>query len=275
MKIKILGTSAAEGWPALFCNCRACQKARKLGEKNIRTRTSLQIDDLLKIDFPPDTMVHTYKYGLELHKLKYLLFTHSHTDHLSAGEMEFLEPPFAFPAVYDSLKILGNKTSIDKIKKVIRGRTFFDHPGLLNEINAFQEISLPPYTVTTLKAIHAPGEEALNYIIEKEGKKILYTCDTGFYDQQTWDFLTGEKVDLVISECTEGPKRANYKHHMGFPNVLDFKKKAEEIGLTISETTWVLTHFSHGGGLMHFELEELVNPEGFEVAFDGMELEIL
>jgi len=274
MKIKILGTCAAEGWPALFCNCHACQKARDLGGKNIRTRTSLQIDDALKIDFPPDTMVHTNKYGLELHKLKYLLFTHSHADHLCAEELNFMSKPFAVPPKYDSLQILGNRASIKKIKNAIQGRAFSDHAGLLNEISAFKEFSLPPYSITTLKAIHAPGEEALNYIIEKDGKRVLYTCDTGFYEQPTWDFLTDKKVDLVISECTEGPNRANYKHHMGFPDVLDFKTKAEEIGLTNSDTPWVLTHFSHGGGLMHHELEELVNPEGFEVAYDGMELEL-
>lgn len=72
MKIKILGTCAAEGWPALFCNCSSCQKARQLGGKNIRTRSSLQIDDLLKIDLPPDTLVHSYKYNMKLHKLRYL-----------------------------------------------------------------------------------------------------------------------------------------------------------------------------------------------------------
>ena len=33
MKIKFLGTGAAEGWPALFCECAACKKAEELGGK--------------------------------------------------------------------------------------------------------------------------------------------------------------------------------------------------------------------------------------------------
>ena len=44
--------------------------------------------------------------------------------------------------------------------------------GLLNEAGSFQNFSLPPYNVTTLKAEHKPDKEALNYIIEKEGKKV-------------------------------------------------------------------------------------------------------
>jgi len=273
MKIKILGTCAAEGWPALFCNCPACGKARKLGGKNIRTRSSIQFDNLLKIDLPPDTLMHTYKYNLELHKLRYLLITHSHEDHLSAGELEYLMSPYAVPPVVDSLKILGNRNSIDIIKKAMDSPSS-EHPGLLNVVASFQEFSLPPYNVTTLKAEHKPDEEALNYIIEKDGKRVLYTCDTGFYEQPSWDFIRGKKVDLVISECTMGINRSDYKYHMGFNDVLDLKKKAEEIGFTDSNTQWVLTHFSHGGGLMHEEMEAIVKPEGFEVAWDGMEIEI-
>lgn len=274
LKIKILGTCAAEGWPALFCDCEACRKARRLGGKNIRTRSSLQIDDDLKIDFPPDTMFHTHKYGLELHKLKYILFTHSHSDHLCTEDLHYLTEPYAFPPVIDNLKIFGNKTAMDRIRNEIVHEAYSEKKGLLTELSAFQEITLPPYKITMLKAVHARGEEALNYIIEKNGKKVLYTCDSGYYEQETWEFLKGRDIDLVISECTEGPNRVDYRDHMGFPNVLEFRKKAEEIEMAHSGTSWVLTHFSHGGGLMHNELEELVRPEGFEVAWDGLELNI-
>ena len=29
MKLKYLGTAAAEGYPAMFCNCENCKKAQK------------------------------------------------------------------------------------------------------------------------------------------------------------------------------------------------------------------------------------------------------
>ena len=55
MKIRYLGTAAAEGWPALFCSCPICTHAREHGGKNLRTRTQAILDDDLLIDFPPDT----------------------------------------------------------------------------------------------------------------------------------------------------------------------------------------------------------------------------
>lgn len=39
MKLQYLGTAAAEGFPGMFCNCTACERARKAGGKNIRTRS--------------------------------------------------------------------------------------------------------------------------------------------------------------------------------------------------------------------------------------------
>ena len=50
MKFTYLGTSSCEGIPALFCNCPRCEGARRLGGKNIRTRTQALINEDLLID---------------------------------------------------------------------------------------------------------------------------------------------------------------------------------------------------------------------------------
>ena len=36
MEIQYLGTAAAEGLPALFCDCETCRKARNIGGKEVR-----------------------------------------------------------------------------------------------------------------------------------------------------------------------------------------------------------------------------------------------
>ena len=50
MKLTYLGTAAAEGWPAAFCNCDGCRAARRLGGRNIRTRSQALVDDALLLD---------------------------------------------------------------------------------------------------------------------------------------------------------------------------------------------------------------------------------
>ena len=51
MKIKYLGTGAAEGIPAIFCNCSICKNAKNMKGKEIRTRCQAIIDEEIIIDF--------------------------------------------------------------------------------------------------------------------------------------------------------------------------------------------------------------------------------
>ena len=93
MKITYYGTAAGEAWPGVFCSCELCQKARELGGKNIRTRSQALINDDLLLDMPPDNYLHSLYYGLDLSKVKTLLFTHSHSDHCYPGDLELLREP--------------------------------------------------------------------------------------------------------------------------------------------------------------------------------------
>ena len=68
-----MGTAAAEGFPAVFCRCKYCLEARRLGGKNIRTRSQSLVNDDLLIDFPPDAYSHFLSNGIEGDKIKYLL----------------------------------------------------------------------------------------------------------------------------------------------------------------------------------------------------------
>ncbi len=52
MKLTYLGTAAAEGWPAVFCNCPCCRQARVLGGKDIRTRSQALVNEDLLLDLP-------------------------------------------------------------------------------------------------------------------------------------------------------------------------------------------------------------------------------
>jgi len=93
--VLFLGTAAAEGVPGLFCGCEVCRIARERGGKDLRTRSSIFIDNTLKIDLPPDTLHHVLAYRLDLSRLQHLLITHTHEDHLALHELTYLLPAFA------------------------------------------------------------------------------------------------------------------------------------------------------------------------------------
>ncbi len=62
MNVFFLGTGAAEGIPALFCDCTICKATKKTGGPDKRTRSTVLIDETIKIDLPPDTLYHVHQY---------------------------------------------------------------------------------------------------------------------------------------------------------------------------------------------------------------------
>lgn len=269
MKIKILGTSGSGGWPAMFCNGYASQRALEIGGKNLRSRSSILVDGILKIDFPPDTFHQAITYGFNFAGVKYLFLTRSSFNNFACDEFMNLNPFLVNRKNMDYLRIFGNVESISKLKKFDG-----DIHATLHEIEPFQVLNIGSFVIYPLKAMNNGDMYPLNYIIRKGSRSVLYATDTGIYEEKTWKYLKGLNIELAIVECSQGPKKSAAAEKMGLPDVLIYKKKAEEIGLTGSHTRWMLTHFSHEGGLLHEEMEEVARPFGLEIAYDGLEVEL-
>ena len=274
MKIKYLGTAAAEAIPALFCNCKICQNARIKQGKEIRGRSNVMINDVM-IDFSPDAFFYSIRYHLNYANLKYLVITHSHLDHLAAGELIMRFPEMYSAHLSHDLHIYGNVTSQKILKKAslfdvgtasIKGMHF--HP--IHYGDSFQCEDLH---FTALPANHKKDEEAMIYLIQPNNKTILYAHDTGGFEKEVFDYLKEEHVslDLVSLDCTFG-KAMELEGHMGIQGVL--KTIAELKPYSHEKTQFVISHFSHFGNATHEDLETLVKPYNITVAFDGLEIEI-
>ena len=126
MKIKYLGTAAAEGIPAVFCECETCQKAMSLGGKNIRTRSQALIDGKLLIDFPADTYIHSLMYGIKLCDIKHCLITHSHSDHLYPEEISMRNTNvFSHLKEKTPITFYSDQSGYDLIEKIIKKDNIF------------------------------------------------------------------------------------------------------------------------------------------------------
>ncbi|MBS4219015.1 carbon-phosphorus lyase [Bacillus sp. FJAT-49711] len=269
MIIKLLGTAAAEGYPAIFCNCDACKLATELGGKDIRTRTSAIIDQELKIDFPPDTLHHVLTNKLNLGNIEHLLFSHTHHDHFHPDDLTMRAPVYAHNISYP-LNIYGNDVVIAKCVNAIQ---YSKESFKYHQIKPFVSFQISEYQVTPLLADHDQYETCFIFYIEKDNKKVLYGHDTGWFPQQTWDWLENKKLDLVILDCTHGliPERRN---HLNIEGVKEIKNIFSQKNITNKTANFIATHFSHNIKLTHSDLTNLLEPFGIMVAFDGMEIEI-
>jgi phosphoribosyl 1,2-cyclic phosphate phosphodiesterase len=271
MDVLVCGTAAAEAWPALFCHCSACAEARRRGGKNIRSRSGYLLGEEIKIDFGPDCAYHSLAYGIAYEKLKHLLVSHSHTDHWTPEEFSWRRPGFSVVPEESILTIYGNEKVRTKTEAAIHGE--WDKLRLkFVFVEPFQTVELEPgINATPLRASHDKSEVCLNWMVEANGAGFLQAHDTGWWDDECWDFIAGKKLKAVTWDCTHGKIDAD-RNHMGCMGVARAKKRLEEAGGLAEDGVFYATHFSHNGGWLHEDLEEFFAPHGIEVAYDGMKI---
>lgn len=276
MKIKFLGTAAYEGTPAILCNCEVCRKARKLGGKNLRTRSQALVDSDMLLDMPGDTYVHLLTYGIDLLNIKHWLIGHTHSDHFYPEDLPATGGGFAhhddcwhgidFHASIDFKPAFDKHVCDETHKKYIR----------YNEAKAFEEFKTGEYTVLPLKANHGT-ENPLIYAITKNGKSLLYAHDTGPFFDETWERLekSGIVFDLVSLDCTAGAlMEYDFPCHMCLGWNIELRQKMYDLGIADKHTVFVLNHYSHNGlNTVYDDFKEIAEKYGFIASFDGLEIE--
>ncbi|MBQ8605887.1 MAG: hypothetical protein IJ408_04050 [Clostridia bacterium] len=275
MKIKFLGTAAAEGVPALFCNCPACEHARKAGGKDIRTRSQALIDDCLLIDFPADTYMHVLQYGLKLHEINHVIITHTHSDHFYIDDIHMRSTGFSNLDASCPLNVYGSAQVFETLSKDRICIKMMDK-GLLHihKMRAFETYDILGYKVTPLSADHPTAEEPFIYLIEKEGKFLLYGHDTGYFPQDTMDYLKGLNIEIGFAtfDCCYSLNHRS-KNHMGFDEVLTMNERLKEIGVITDKTILCVNHFSHNGCETFENMNRHTMKYGVLTAYDSMETE--
>ena len=271
MEILFCGTGAAEGFPALFCECETCNEARSLGGKERRSRAAYMLGERVRIDFGPDSNLHQYNYGLDFQKLEHLLMTHSHDDHWFPTDIGYRQKGFS--TVSKTLQVWGN----DKVEKRFTEEVGMDWSKYFLEfhrVTPFAAIDLGEgLRAIPILAAHDRSEACLNYLLETEGKRVLLGHDTGWWDAETWDFLNDKPIDLLILDCTYGV-RDHDRNHMGGMALIRFREELRRRGAIASGAKSYATHFSHNCGSNHDELTAFFADHDFIAAYDGLRLSL-
>lgn len=263
MTIQLLGTGAADGIPAIFTECRIDPRTISVGSKDCRTRAAALIDGCIKIDMGPDTLAQIQQNQLNPCDWDNIIFTHSHEDHFTVSELQYALYPFN-PNEYAPFTIYSNPT----VKWLIESR-YPDWPFEIIQTKLFDTIQIGSYQMTPVRAKHAEPEECQNLIFVKDGRTFGYMTDTGWWPDETWDYLSGVKFDSMVIECTDGLKDSGYDGHLALCELVEVLERLHKIG-TIDATTPVMTtHHSHYGG-SHAELLEAMRPHGCQPGYDGM-----
>ena len=274
MKITYYGTAAGEGWPCIFCGCELCEEARRLGGKNIRTRSQSLINSDLLLDFPPDNLLHANLYGLDFRKVDYLFVTHAHSDHFYAEDLEIIREPYTHER-FRPLKVYGPENVGRHIDLLVPDPGDRDPRYIYERAYAFKPVTVGDYEVVPLIAKHDRKQECFIYIVRslKEDKTVLYCHDTGSLPENTVEYILqySHKFDLVSLDCTQGVKKDG-NNHMGYEDAKLEKQRLTDLGVCKPSCIFVLNHFSHNGKLLHDQLVEMAKKDDMLVSYDGLEV---
>lgn len=278
MKFQFLGTAAAEGCPAVFCNCAYCNEARKRGGKDVRTRSQSIINDELLIDFPADTYWHAIQNNLRLDKVKILLVTHSHNDHFDPYDLSTRGHWYAHDLAEEKLHIVCNQTVYELFTSIVTDISPVVSKNLIfHIIKPFDTVNIGGYEITALRARHSEQpEEAIFYALSHNGKTVLYAHDTGYFFEECFEFIKskGYVFDFASFDCTNVDGECGEEwSHMSFTEIQKVMRKLREFGAITDKTVCFANHFSHNGSPLHEETSQTAKTYGLQVAYDGLTIE--
>ena len=225
MKILFLGTGAAD-WP---------MEKPRFGDH--RWCASALINDDLLIDPGPCVPDAIYRYNVDIRKIKYVIFTHSHSDHFDEKTVEILTSAGA---------------------KLI-------------EFSAGEEKQIGRYTVTATEANHPTCVPTVHFLIDDGEKRIFYGLDGAWLLFYEMEEIKKKPVDLAVLDATVGNKKGDYRifEHNNIRMVIEQKDSLEKY-----VRKFVISHMAESLHDSHDILARQMKKENIETAYDGMVIEI-
>ncbi|MGX5687882.1 MBL fold metallo-hydrolase [Arcticibacter tournemirensis] len=253
MIITFLGTGTSQGVPVIGCDCPVCS-SEDPRDKRLRTSVMLQINQkTIVVDTGPD-----FRYQMLRAKVKSLdaiLLTHEHKDHIAGLDdvrafnyrQQRAMDVYARPQVQEALKREFYYAFSEK-----------KYPGvpLIN----LHDIGISRFSIAGADIVPI---EVMHYRLPVLGFRIgefTYITDAKTIEPKEIEKIKGTKV-LVINALQRG-------HHISHFTLDEAISFAQEIK---AEKTF-FTHISHNLGRHQDVNREL--PEGIELAYDGLTLEL-
>ena len=282
MKVEILGSAGACVTPRALCSCHVCVEARAKGPPYARTGPSVFVHgpDLL-FDTPEESNLQLNRAGIE--RVSACFYSHWHPDH-TMGRRVF-ETIGADWVGWPPEQKQPRTTRVYLPQQVARDfreqRGIWDHFAYLGsqawvevvELADGEVVDLGGYTVEPRRLAE---DYVYCFLVEGDGKRVLLAPD----ELNGWtpprDLCGVDLAVLPIGLCEHHPLTGERR--------IDPEHEALELETTFVETLEivrrleakrvVLSHIEEIDGLSHDEWLEVGRRHGFEVAYDGLLLEV-
>lgn len=287
MYFQFLGTSAGEQFPAFWCSCPTCSKARSLGGKNIRSNSCAFLSPDCMLDFGAEVFQQARKFDVPILDAQYLFVTHAHADHFYKQNLlwRWMKPDQKMPP--DKKNTYGPRFSDLKMLHVYGSADVYNalkpHLGengeeryrmTLHEVQYGVEGQAGDIHYLPLEANHKGHEcQAVNYILQRNNRTILYALDTGWFFDHTYELIKQFRYDLVIIEGTFG-YGIDSAVHFNLDKLERALSMFQRDGLLKDSAQFCTSHIGPHFAPIHDEYAPVLAEKGITLAFDGMKVEL-
>ena len=254
LKVTFLGTGTSTGVPVVGCRCRVCTSS---DPRDQRLRQSVKLEANGKhflIDTTPDLRLQLLRHPIP--RLDFLLFTHSHSDHLMG--LDDIRP-FNFRQ-RETIPLYTNSATAKAIRRAFS--YIWDETTQLGggkpqlELREVEE----PFVHDGIEITPIPVDHGNWTILGFRIGRFAYITDTNGIPPASMKLLEGIEV-LALDGLRPAPS------HTTHFTIGQAVACAKEIG---ARETWLI-HLTHE--VLHEEVEATL-PEGVRLAYDGLVLEI-
>ena len=246
MKIRLLGTGSADGWPNPFCECDSCDIERRDGR--VRMPTSALVDDVIMIDSGPTAPYSASRGGISLRHVEHLVLTHGHPDHLAPSILLWRE----WIAGLGTLHVWGPALAIDLCRDWVGPSSPVQFhvisPGdvaqLVTQAGDYSFIAIPANHDPAGKDVIA-GEALLYDLQAPGGDRLLYATDTGPFTPEILSALQSRAYACVLVDESFGDKTDHGTGHFDLSTLPVSLQAARDNGAITDSTQVVAVHLSH------------------------------
>ena len=241
MRVDLLGTGSADGWPNPFCSCASCNSAR--GEGEIRGQTGVLVDGELLIDCGPEIPRAAERFGIPLQAVRIALFTHAHPDHVGPAALLFRH----WAGRAEPLHIVGPPAAIAVCQPWIAP----SDPVTMHAVAAGEVLDVLGYRIRVVAANHdGPdiGPAVLYDVTTPKQDRLFYASDTGPLPHSSYEQLAGAQFDVVLLELTFGPNLEHDTDHLDFRTFPEVLATLRDVGAVSPHTQVAAIHLSDHNG---------------------------
>ena len=257
MRVVLLGTGSADGWPNPFCACASCSRVR--GTPDVRGQTAALVDGRLLLDCGPEAPRAAARLGRRLDRVRWVLLTHAHPDHVGPATLLWRR----WARLGAPLELVGPAAALELCRDWVGP----DDPVVFRPVSAGTSLQVGPYSARALPAAH-DGDTLLWDLAGPGGTRLLYATDTGPLPPPAVSTAAGAAYGLVLLEETCGTVTDHGTGHLDLSTFPLALAELRRVGAVIDETRVVAVHLGHRNPPPD-ELAALLARWGAEVLPDG------